>query len=107
MNLPVREWTGSMSPAASVTLVGAIAAMTGIALRDSVGASASVIAAGIAMMVAGTTYAASAGPDRLRFGLTILAVVAVQLLAFGGVVRWAGVAVVLVVLAGIAYGRRL
>ena len=105
MNLPLREWTASMSPAATVALVGAMAAMTGIALGDSLGASTSVTAAGIAMMVAGTTYAAAGGPDWLRLGLTIAALVAVQLLAFGGVVRWAGIAGVALVVAGIAYGR--
>lgn len=105
MNVPLREWTASMSPPATVALVGAMAAMTGIALRDTLGASESVTAAGIAMMVAGTTYAASVGPDRVRLGLTVLALVAVQLLRFGGVVRWIGAAGAVIVVIGIAYGR--
>jgi hypothetical protein len=94
-----------MSPPATVALVGAMAAMTGIALRDTLGASESVTAAGIGMMIGGAAYAASAGPDWARLGLTVLALVSVQLLAFGGVLRWIGVAGVGAVLAGIAYGR--
>jgi len=103
MVVPGEDVGVDASPAVTVAAVGAVAVAFGVVFDEAFGASTAATAAGIGMVAAGGTYAVSEGGDAVRTGLAVLALVASQLLRFGGTVRLAGAVAGIGVVAGVVY----
>ncbi|AGN02291.1 hypothetical protein L593_11740 [Salinarchaeum sp. Harcht-Bsk1] len=100
------NWTKPTLSESSVVLVGLLFAVVGLTFQDSVGVSSLLLALGIGLVVAGTVYLTVEGSAAVRLSLTFLALVALPLLFFGGLVRLLGVLGIGAVLVGALYSRR-
>lgn len=103
--MSAREHVRLNLPETSIALIGLLSFFVGISLRDIFGASALLVSFGIAFLIAGTTYVAADGTDLLRYSLSFVALVAVPLVAFSGIVRYLGAAGIAVVTIGLIYSR--
>ncbi|WP_121741052.1 hypothetical protein [Natronorubrum halophilum] len=95
------------NPVSFIVLVGLVATIGGLTIRDSAGISTIVAAVGIGLLVTGSTYTLTTGSTLQRLTTSFVALVSVQLVAIAGIVRWLGAVGLLLVLAGICYGRRV
>lgn len=92
-------------PESSIVLIGLLFTIFGLTFRDSVGITSLFTALGIGLLIAGTVYVAAKGSEWTRLTLVFVSLVAVQLIAFGGVVRWIGGVMIGTVVTVIAYSR--
>lgn len=99
------SWRTPTLPESSIALIGLTAAVVGLTLRDPVGITSVLAAGGICLMIAGTVYIAVDGPEPLRLSLAFVALVALPLFSYGGLMRWAGGLTVGVVVVGALYSR--
>ena len=88
-----------------VVTFGLVLAIVGLTWQDTVGITPMLAAVGIALVVGGVVYIAVDGPEPVRFVLAFAALVAVQLLAVSGVLRWAGAATALAIATAVGYSR--
>lgn len=100
-----RKWGTATLPESSIALVGLALALVGLTLQDSVGVTSLLTAVGIGLLVAGTVYVATEGSQLTRLTIVFVSLVAVQLLAFGGPVRWIGGVTIGAVVVATSYTR--
>ena len=100
-----QNWNTPTLSESSIVLIGLLFAIVGLTFRDSVGITSLLAAVGIGLAIAGTVYIAVEGPELLRLSLAFVALVALPLLSYGGVVQWIGGLLIVIVAGGAVYSR--
>lgn len=101
----LKERTTPTLPESSIVLIGLVFTIIGLTFRDSVGGTSLLAALGIGLVIAGTVYIAVEGPKRLRLSLAFIALLALPLFSYGGVIQWVGGLMMAIVIAGAVYSR--
>jgi len=89
----------------SISLIGLLLAIVGLVFQDTAGITSLLAAVGIGLVVAGTVYIAVEASEVVRLSLVFIALVAVPLLAYGGIVQWIGGLMIGTVVGGALYSR--
>lgn len=105
MDAPVRNWNTPTLSESSIVLIGLLVAITGLTFRDSFGIASLLVAIGIGLSIAGTVYIAVEGSEGVRLSMSFVALVALPLLFYGGVVQWIGGLMIGTVVVGALYSR--
>lgn len=92
-------------PESGIVLIGLLLAIVGLTFRDTAGIMSLLAAVGIGLMIAGTVYIAVEASEVVRLSLVFIALVAMPLLAYGGIVRWIGGLMIGTVVCGALYSR--
>lgn len=100
-----KNWNTQTVSEWSIVLIGLLLAIVGLAFRDAVGITSMLGAVGIGLVIAGTVYIAVDGPEIVRLSLAFLALVALPLFAYGGIVQWIGGLMTSTVIVGVLYSR--
>ncbi|WP_436903064.1 hypothetical protein [Halovenus halobia] len=88
-----------------VVLLGLVLLVGGIVIQDPFGVNLIVAGLGIALLIAGVSYAATKGKRWVALANAFVSLIGAQLLAFGGIVRLLGGVVVLTVVISVLYSR--
>jgi hypothetical protein len=99
------NWNTPTLSESSIVLIGLLLAIVGLTFRDTVGITSLLTAVGTGLVIAGTVYIAVEGSEVIRLSLVLLALVALPLLAYGGIVRWIGGLMIGTVVGGALYSR--
>lgn len=105
MNTTLSTQSTAARSGKAVILLGLLLAITGLAIEDSLGASTSVAALGVALLVGGTTFVSVAAPTVYRYAFTIVALTAAPLVFFDGVTSLIGTLGIGTVVVGVLYTR--
>ena len=89
----------------SIVLIGLLLAIIGLTFRDTAGITSLLAAVGIGLVIAGTVYIAVEASEVVRLSLVFIALVAMPLLAYGGIVQWIGGLMIGTVVGGALYSR--
>lgn len=100
-----KNWNTPTLSESSIVLIGLLLAIVGLAFRDTLGITTLLAAVGIGLVIAGTVYIAVEGSEIVRLSLAFVALVALPLFAYGGIVRWVGGLMTGIVLCGAVYSR--
>jgi len=100
-----KNWNTPTLSESSVLLIGILLTIVGLTFRDTAGITSLLAAVGIGLVIAGTVYIAVEGSDVVRLSLVFIALVALPLLAYGGIVRWIGGLMIGTVIVGALYSR--
>ena len=100
-----KNWNTPSLSESSVLLIGILLTIVGLTFRDTAGITSLLAAVGIGLVIAGTVYIAVEGSDVVRLSLVFIALVALPLLAYGGIVRWIGGLMIGTVIVGALYSR--
>jgi hypothetical protein len=98
MNGLSTQWIGKRPGESGLVLAGLLITSVGLVLQDTLGVTTMLTAFGIALVVAGTTVLLAEGSDVFRGSLAFGSLVGAQLLPFSGLVRAAGVLLIVAVL---------
>ncbi|GAB3323199.1 hypothetical protein [Haloplanus salinarum] len=100
-----KNWKTPTLSESSIVLIGLLLAIVGLAFRDTVGVTSLLVAVGIGLMIAGTVYLAVEGREVLRLSLAFIALLALPLFAYSGIVQWIGGFMTGTVVVGVLYSR--
>ncbi len=100
-----KNWNTPTFSESSIVLIGLLFAIVGLTFRDTVGVTSLLAAVGIGLVVAGTVYIAVEGSEVVRLSLAFLALVALPLFAYGGIIQWIGGLMIGTVVGGALYSR--
>ena len=100
-----KNWNTPSLSESSVLLIGILLTIVGLTFRDTAGITSLLAAVGIGLVIAGTVYIAVEGSEVVRLSLVFIALVALPLLAYGGIVRWIGGLMIGTVIVGALYSR--
>jgi hypothetical protein len=99
------QWIWQRPGASGLVLAGLLITSVGLVLQDTLGVTTMLTALGIALVVAGTTVLIAEGTDVFRGSLAFGSLVGAQLLPFSGLVRAAGLLLLVGVLIVAASSR--
>lgn len=105
MDVLRRNWNTLTLSESGIVLMSLVVAIAGLSFRDPLGISSLLAAMGIGLLVAGTVYISVRGSEIVRVSLAFVALVALPLLSFGGVVQWIGGLMGGIVIVGALYSR--
>ena len=100
-----QNWNIPTLSESSVPLIGILLTIVGLTFRDTAGITSLLAAVGIGLVIAGMVYIAVEGSEVVRLSLSFIALVALPLLAYGGIVRWIGGLMIGTVIVGALYSR--
>jgi hypothetical protein len=100
-----KSWNTPSLSESSIVLIGLLFAIAGLTLQDPMGVTSLLTAVGIGLVIAGTVYIAVQGSEVVRLSMSFLALVALPLLSYGGVVQWTGGLMIGTVVVGALYSR--
>jgi len=89
----------------SIVLIGLLLTIVGLTFGDTAGITSLLAAVGIGLVIAGTVYIAVEASEVIRLSLVFIALVAMPLLAYGGIVQWIGGLMIGTVVCGALYSR--
>lgn len=100
-----KNWNTPTLPESSIVLIGLLLAIVGLTFRDTFGISSLLAAMGIGLVIAGTVYIAVEGSEVVRLSVVLIALVALPLFAYGGVVQLIGGLMTGMVVVGALYSQ--
>jgi hypothetical protein len=89
----------------SIILIGLLLVIVGLTFQDTAGITSLFAAVGIGLVISGTVYTAVEASEVVRLSLVFIALVALSLLAYGGIVQWIGGLMIGTVVSGALYSR--
>lgn len=99
------NWNTPTLPVSSIVRIGLLLAIVGLTFRDTLGATSLLAAVGIGLVISGTVYIGVEGSEVVRLSLVFIALVALPLFAYGGIIQWIGGLMAGTVVVGGLYSR--
>lgn len=99
------DWTEADRTGATIALLGVALVVGGFALEGVLSVAPVLATVGLGLAVAGVAFAAVDASRTVRLAVTFVALLAVQLVAVGGALRWIGGVAIGSVAVAAAYTR--
>lgn len=100
-----KKWSSATLPESSIVFTGLLLTIFGLIFRDPTGITSLLTVLGIGLFIGGLVYIAVEGPELIRLTLAFVSLLALQLVFFGGVVRWIGGIMIGTVIVSTSYSR--